>query len=237
MLKVNNLRVSYGGVIAVKGVSFCVSQGAIVTLLGANGAGKSTVIRAVSGIVPWSGAVSFQGVQLKGVAAHRIQQAGLVHVPEGRKIFANLTVRENLVMGGYHNGDGASVKREMHKVCGMFPTLANRFNQLGGTLSGGEQQMLAVGRALMSKPTLLMMDEPSLGLAPLIVAEVFRIIQTIRDEGVTILLVEQNARAALDIGDYGYILETGVIALEGPCSELAANPAVREAYLGHRATA
>jgi branched-chain amino acid transport system ATP-binding protein len=237
LLDAHNLRVSYGGIPAVKGVSFSVSEGAIVALLGANGAGKSTVIRAVSGIAQWSGALSFQGVQLKGLPAHRIQRMGLVHVPEGRKIFANLTVRENLILGAYHNRDRGDVGRDVKRVCELFPILADRFDQLGGTLSGGEQQMLAVGRALMSKPKLLMMDEPSLGLAPLVVAEVFRIIQRIRDEGVTILLVEQNARAALEIGDYGYILETGVIVLEGPCHELAANPGVKEAYLGHRANA
>jgi branched-chain amino acid transport system ATP-binding protein len=204
-----------------------------VSLLGANGAGKSTTVRAASGIVPiHSGEIRFQGKRLNKMKAHEIQKLGLVQVPEGRKIFANLTVYENLLMGAYNNNDSGDVEKSLDHIYETFPILKTRLNQLGGTLSGGEQQMLAIGRALMSKPRMLMMDEPSLGLAPLVVAEVFRIIERIRDEGVTVFLIEQNANAALSIADRAYLLETGVIALQGAGSELLDNEMIKKVYLG-----
>lgn len=233
MLAIQELHVAYGGIKALKGISLAVEEKRIVTLLGANGAGKSTAIRAVSGIVPIaSGVVRFDGRALSAMPAHQIQRLGLVHVPEGRKIFANLTVRENLIMGAYNNRDARELAATMKRVFSIFPLLDTRLNQLGGTLSGGEQQMLAVGRALMSKPRLLMMDEPSLGLAPLVVAEVFHVIEDIRAEGVTIFLVEQNANAALRIADRAYVLESGRIVLEGTGAELLDNTRVKQYYLG-----
>jgi branched-chain amino acid transport system ATP-binding protein len=233
MLEITDLHVRYGGIQALRGISLTVTERSIVTLLGSNGAGKSTTVRTVSGIVPpSSGQISFQGRALNGMAAHDIQRLGLVQVPEGRKIFANLTVRENLIMGAYHNKDRRDVTRLLTKVFSMFPLLEDRFEQLGGTLSGGEQQMLAIGRALMSAPKLLMMDEPSLGLAPLVVAEVFRIIEEIRSEGVTVFLIEQNANAALKIADHAFLLETGKIVLEGSGEDFLNNPRVKQAYLG-----
>jgi len=233
VFEIQDLHVRYGGINALKGVSLTVEEKRIVTLLGANGAGKSTTIRAVSGIVPIaSGVVRFDGHVLNTMPAHVIQRLGLVHVPEGRKIFANLTVRENLIMGGYNNRDTRDLTATMERVFSIFPALDTRLDQLGGTLSGGEQQMLAVGRALMSKPRLLMMDEPSLGLAPLVVAEVFRVIEEIRSEGVTIFLVEQNANAALRIADHAYVMESGRIVLEGTGVELLDNPRVKQYYLG-----
>ncbi len=235
MLQIDDLHATYGAIRALTGVSFYVQEKRIVTLLGANGAGKSTTIRAISGIVPISsGRVLFEGAELRGRPAHVIQQLGLVHVPEGRKIFANLTVRENLLMGAYNNRDPRDVAGTMRRIFSIFPIIEARLSQLGGTLSGGEQQMLAVGRALMSRPRLLMMDEPSLGLGPLVVAEVFRVIEEIRSEGVTILLVEQNANAALRIADQAYVLETGRIVLEGTGAELLDNPRVKQYYLGER---
>lgn len=237
MLEITDLHVRYGGIHALKGTSIKVTEQSIVTLLGANGAGKSTTVRAVSGIVPIdSGQVRFQGRVLNGMAAHDIQRLGLVQVPEGRKIFANLTVRENLLMGAYHNKDKLRLTELMTRIFTMFPVLESRFEQLGGTLSGGEQQMLAIGRALMSGPKLLMMDEPSLGLAPLVVAEVFRIITQIRSEGVTVFLIEQNANAALKIADHAFLLETGTIVLEGSGEEFLSNPRVKQAYLGESRT-
>ncbi len=233
MLEIENLYVNYGGIRALKGVTFTVQEQWIVTLLGSNGAGKSTTIRAISGLEGiTSGQVRFQGRIINGLPVHEIQKLGLVHVPEGRKIFANLTVRENLLMGAYNNNQKNDIGRAMKRVFSIFPPLESRLDQLGGTLSGGEQQMLAIGRALMSGPKLLMMDEPSLGLAPLVTAEVFRVIQEIRDEGVTIFLVEQNANATLKIADYALILETGRIALEGSGRDLLNNPEVKRAYLG-----
>lgn len=233
MLEIENLHVAYGGISALKGISLTVNERQIVTLLGSNGAGKSTTIRAVSGMIPIErGQVRFQGTAINNRPPHLIQRLGLVHVPEGRRIFANLTVRENLLMGAYNNSDSDDMIRTMQRVFSIFPVLESRLDQLGGTLSGGEQQMLAVGRALMSKPKLLMMDEPSLGLAPMVVAEVFRVIEEIRSEGVTIFLVEQNANAALKIADYAFLVETGRIVLEGSGTELLSNPRVKEAYLG-----
>lgn len=233
MLEIDDLHVAYGGIRALQGISLTVHEKQIVTLLGSNGAGKSTTIRAVSGIVPIkSGEIRFEGTVLNRMPPHAIQQLGMVHVPEGRKIFANLTVRENLAMGAYHNRDKRAVATTMERVFSIFPALESRLNQLGGTLSGGEQQMLAVGRAMMSKPRLIMMDEPSLGLAPLVVADVFRVIEEIRSEGVTVFLVEQNANAALKIADRALVLETGRIVLEGTGHELLDNPKVKRAYLG-----
>ncbi len=233
MLDIRDLHVHYNGIHALKGVSLHVGEKRIVTLLGANGAGKSTTVRAISGIVPASsGEILFQGTPINKKPAHLIQRQGLVHVPEGRKVFANLTVRENLMMGAYNNRDKAEVNQITEMVLSKFPILKERTAQLGGTLSGGEQQMLAVGRAMMSKPRLLIMDEPSLGLAPMVVAEVFRIIEQIRNEGVTIFLIEQNANAALKIADYAYLLETGRIVLEGTGEKLLNNPKIKQAYLG-----
>ena len=235
MLEIENLHVQYGGIRALKGISLQVREGWIVSLLGSNGAGKSTTVRAASGTVPiHSGGIRFEGRVIHHMPAHRIQRLGLVQVPEGRKIFANLTVRENLVMGAYNNRDTKDVGHRMERMFSIFPVLETRMGQLGGTLSGGEQQMLAIARALMSGPKLLMMDEPSLGLAPLVVAEVFRIIQEIRKEGVTVFLIEQNANAALKIADYALLLETGRIVLEGSGAEFLDNPRVRQAYLGER---
>jgi len=237
MLEIQDLHVKYDGIRALRGISLNVEQHRIVTLLGANGAGKSTTVRAISGMVSVaSGSIVFEGRGINGIPPHVIQKLGLVHVPEGRKIFANLTVQENLLMGAYNNSDKKDVARTMGRVFSTFPIIESRADQLGGTLSGGEQQMLAIGRALMSKPKLLMMDEPSLGLAPLVVTEVLRVIQEIREEGITVLLIEQNANAALKIADYALLLETGRIVLEGTGEELLANPKVKQAYLGESVT-
>jgi len=236
MLEIEGLHVKYGGIHALKGISVNVEEMRIVTLLGANGAGKTTTIKAVSGMVPiTAGDVRFLGRSLKNMPAHAIQKLGLVHIPEGRKIFANLTVRENLIMGAYNNSDKSDVTRTMERIFAAFSILEMRSDQLGGTLSGGEQQMLAIGRAMMSRPKLLMMDEPSLGLAPMVVAEVFRVIQEIRKEGVTIFLIEQNANVALKITDHAFLLETGNIVMEGSGEEFLNNPRVKQAYLGERA--
>lgn len=233
MLKVNDLHVRYGGIHALRGISFNVPQGKIVTLVGANGAGKSTTLRAISGLVrPSQGQISFLNKEITNEKTTRIVEHGITLVPEGRKVFADLTVYENLRLGAYARKDREGIKQDLEWVFSLFPRLKEREWQLAGTLSGGEQQMLAIGRALMSKPKLLMMDEPSLGLAPLLVQEVFRIIQEIHSQGMTILLIEQNARAALQIADYGYVLETGEIVLEGPGSVLLENEQVRKAYLG-----
>ena len=236
MLEIEGLHVKYGGIHALKGISVNVEEMRIVTLLGANGAGKTTTIKAVSGMVPiTAGDVRFLGRSLKNMPAHAIQKLGLVHIPEGRKIFANLTVRENLIMGAYNNSDKSDVARTMERIFAAFSILEMRSDQLGGTLSGGEQQMLAIGRAMMSRPKLLMMDEPSLGLAPMVVAEVFRVIEEIRKEGVTIFLIEQNANVALKITDHAFLLETGNIVMEGSGEEFLNNPRVKQAYLGERA--
>jgi len=233
MLKIKNLAVSYGGIEALKGISIDVDEGQIVTLVGANGAGKSTTLRAVAGLVkPSKGSITFEGANLLNIPTHQIIQSGITMVPEGRRIFANLTVLENLKMGAYFRKDLNGIKNDLEWVYELFPILKERNWQLGGTLSGGEQQMLAVGRALMSKPRLLMMDEPSLGLAPLIVKDIFRIIKKINSEGITVLLIEQNANVALHIAHIGYVLETGNIKLKGPGKELLVNEEVKNAYLG-----
>jgi len=233
MLEIRNLSVHYGGIHALQGIDIDVSEGKIVTLIGANGAGKSTTLRSIVGLVKTSGgSVSWNGDLLTGMATKDIVSKGIVLVPEGRRIFPNLTVGENLQLGAYARRDKAGIKADEEKVFALFPRLKERIRQKGGTLSGGEQQMLAVARALMTKPKLLMMDEPSLGLAPLIVKMIFEIIRTINKEGTTVLLIEQNAKAALEIADYGYVLETGRIILQGKGRDLLADDRVRKAYLG-----
>ena len=231
MLKINDLKVYYGGIEAVKGISFEVPEKSIITLIGANGAGKSTTLRSIAGLVkPSSGKIEFQGEDITGRNTEAIVSRGVTLVPEGRKIFPDLTVLENLKIGAYLRKDDLS--SDLNMVYDLFPRLKERSWQLGGTLSGGEQQMLAVGRALMSRPKLLMMDEPSLGLAPLIVRGIFEIIREINKQGVTILLIEQNANMALQTADIGYVMETGRFTLTGPGKELLANEAVKAAYLG-----
>ena len=235
MLKIEDLVVAYGGIEALKGISLEVKEGQIVTLVGANGAGKSTTLRTVIGLVkPVSGRVLFQGRDLLVEKTHHLAKQHITLVPEGRRIFAKLTVLENLKIGAFSRRDEKGIKADLEWVFSLFPILKERSWQLAGTLSGGEQQMLAVGRALMSRPRLLMMDEPSLGLAPLLVKEIFRIIKEINQQGVTILLIEQNANAALRIADQGYVLETGRIVLQGSGQELLANQQVKAAYLGKR---
>lgn len=231
MLKIENLQVSYGGIEAVKGISFDVPEKSIVTLIGANGAGKSTTLRAIAGLEkPKAGSVSFLNEDITGKDPNYVVSKGVTLVPEGRKVFQDLTVLENLKIGAYLRKD--SIHEDLEMVYGLFPRLKERSWQYAGTLSGGEQQMLAVGRALMSRPKLMMMDEPSLGLAPLIVKDIFSIIKDINRQGVTILLIEQNANMALKTADVGYVLETGRITMSGSGAELLTNDAVREAYLG-----
>jgi len=233
MLIVKDLHVYYGGIHAIKGISIEVADGAIVTLIGANGAGKSSTLRSIAGLIKQkSGSITFNDVDISKLPPEKIVESGIVLVPEGRKIFPNLTVMENLMLGAYLRKDDEGIKRDLEQVFDLFPRLKERSWQKGGTLSGGEQQMLALGRALMSDPKLIMMDEPSLGLAPILVKEVFDIIRKINAQGKTILLVEQNAFAALNLTHYAYVLEVGEIVLEGPGEELIRNPQVREAYLG-----
>ena len=232
MLELQDLHLSYGGIHALKGVSIQVNEGEIVSLIGANGAGKSTTLRAISGLErAQSGKILYNGEDITGKPSKYMVQNGLILVPEGRLIFPDMTVLENLKIGAYLRND-RDVEADIQRMYSLFPRLKERAWQMAGTLSGGEQQMLAVGRALMSKPKLLMMDEPSLGLAPLVVKDIFSIIRTIRDSGVPVLLIEQNAKAALQIADRGYVLETGRITLEGSGRELLSDPAVRSAYLG-----
>lgn len=231
MLKIDNLKVNYGGIEAVKGISFDVEEGSIVTLIGANGAGKSTTLRTIAGLVSArSGNVTFMGENITGKPAHQIVSKGITLVPEGRRVFPDLTVLENLKVGAYLRKD--KLDDDIRWVYDLFPRLEERSWQAAGTLSGGEQQMLAVGRALMSRPKLMMMDEPSLGLAPLVVKGIFDIIKEINKQGVTILLIEQNANMALHTADMGYVLETGRITLSGPGKELLKDEAVKKAYLG-----
>ena len=233
MLELQDLQVSYGGIQALKGISLTVEQGQIVTLIGANGAGKSTTLRAISGLEKVkAGKIFYNGVDITGMPSKYMVEQGLIMSPEGRRIFPDMTVLENLRIGAYLRRDTAQISKDIEHMYELFPRLKERSWQMAGTLSGGEQQMLAVGRALMSKPKLLMLDEPSLGLAPLVVRDIFSIIKTIRAEGVTVLLIEQNANAALKIADRGYVLETGRITLEGTGHELLTNEAVRAAYLG-----
>jgi len=233
LLEVENLNVSYGAINAVRGISFHVDEGEIVTLIGANGAGKSTTLRTISGLLrPREGSIRFRGQELTSVAPDQIVRLGISQVPEGRHIFAGLTVRENLQMGAYTRSDPQEIAESVERVFTSFPRLKERLDQRGGTLSGGEQQMLATGRALMSKPLLLLLDEPSMGLAPILVEEIFSIIRQINAQGTSILLVEQNAAMALATAGRGYVLETGAVALEGTCQDLLDNPQVQSAYLG-----
>jgi len=237
MLEVRGLSIRYGGIQAVKGISLSIRTGQIVCLIGSNGAGKSTTLRAISGLAEdLEGTISFQGRDIQAIPAHQIVRSGITLVPEGRHIFVNLTVEENLWMGAFPRRSDPEIRKDLSNVFDLFPRLRNRIKQKGGTLSGGEQQMLALGRGLMARPLLFMLDEPSLGLAPKIVEEVFQIIGKIHGEGTTILLVEQNAVGALAISDYGYVLKTGSISVEGSGSGLMNNPAVKEAYLGTAST-
>jgi branched-chain amino acid transport system ATP-binding protein len=233
MLVLKDVSSGYGAIEALKGVNLRIEKGEIVTLIGANGAGKSTALRNITGLVPLtSGVIEFEGHSLNRIATHRITGMGISMVPEGRAIFANLSVSENLEMGAYLQLDKSRNARELERVYQLFPRLKERRKQAGGTLSGGEQQMLAIGRALMARPRLLLLDEPSLGLAPLLVRTIFEAIDTINKEGTTILLVEQNANAALKHSHRAYVLETGAIVMEGASAQVAADPRVREAYLG-----
>ncbi len=233
LLEVNNLNVYYGAIHALQGVSFNVEEGEIVTIIGANGAGKSTTLNTICGLLrPRQGSIQFRGQGLTGMPADGIVKLGISQVPEGRKIFANMTVLENLEMGAFSRTDKAEIQTSMQAVFKRFPRLKERLGQLGGTLSGGEQQMLAMGRGLMSNPAMLLLDEPSMGLAPILVEEIFSIIAEINAQGTSILLVEQNANMALQIANRAYVLETGRVVLEGPAGEVLANPQVIEAYLG-----
>ncbi|MBQ4561746.1 MAG: ABC transporter ATP-binding protein [Clostridia bacterium] len=233
MLEVRDLQVYYGMINAIKGISFDVNEGEIIALIGANGAGKTTVLHTVTGLVtPKTGSITFNGVNLLKIPAHQILSLGMAHVPEGRRIFQRLTVYENLKLGAYIMNDKKQVEKNLDYVYTHFPRLKERKNQVAGTLSGGEQQMLAMGRALMSNPKILLMDEPSMGLSPLLVTEIFSIIQEISKEGTTVLLVEQNAKKALSIADRAYVLETGSIVLEGDAKEMMNNDDIKKAYLG-----
>jgi branched-chain amino acid transport system ATP-binding protein len=233
MLQLEDIDVYYGGIHALRKISLNVSQGEIVTLIGANGAGKTTTLRAITGLLaPKSGRVIFEGEDITGVAAHKLVARGISMSPEGRGVFANLTVLENLEMGAYLKKDKPQIKRDLERGFALFPRLKERIKQRAGTLSGGEQQMLAMARALMSRPKLLLLDEPSLGLAPLVCQTIFSTIDEIKADGTTVLLVEQNANAALKHSDRGYVLETGAVILEGSAADIASDPRVREAYLG-----
>ncbi|HET7012035.1 MAG TPA: ABC transporter ATP-binding protein [Anaerolineales bacterium] len=233
MLEVDNVHTFYGHIEALKGISVTVEKGEIVTLIGANGAGKSTTLKTISGILrPQVGAVRLNGEDLQGVPAHEIVDLGIVQVPEGRRVFGRLTVQENLEMGAFSRNDREGIHQSMERVFTLFPRLQERRNQVAGTLSGGEQQMLATGRALMANPKLLLMDEPSMGLAPVLVDSIFSTIEELHSSGTTILLVEQNARMALQVADRGYVLQSGEIVLSGSAQDLRANEMVRKAYLG-----
>lgn len=233
MLKIDNIDVYYGAIHALKGISLEVNEGEIVTLIGANGAGKSTTLRTISGLLkPKAGSITFLGQNIAGVRAHEIVKKGISQVPEGRRVFAEMTVMENLDLGAFVRKDKAGIQQDLKHVFELFPRLEERKNQSAGTLSGGEQQMLAMGRALMSRPKLLLLDEPSMGLAPLLIKEIFNIIVDINKSGTTVLLVEQNANMALSIANRAYVLETGRITLSGSAKELAASEDVRKAYLG-----
>jgi branched-chain amino acid transport system ATP-binding protein len=233
MLEVQDLNVYYGAIHALKGVNFEVKQGEVVSLIGANGAGKTTTLHSLSALLkPKSGSIRFLGKDIAGQAAEKIVRSGLIQVPEGRRVFANLSVRDNLMLGAYTRSDKAGIASDLERVFVRFPRLKERAKQISGTLSGGEQQMLAIGRALMARPQLLLLDEPSMGLAPLLVREIFNIIVEINKDGTTILLVEQNAHMALGISHRAYVLETGKFVLSGPAQELAASEEVRKAYLG-----
>jgi branched-chain amino acid transport system ATP-binding protein len=234
LLAVDNLHVSYGAIIALHGVSLEINKGEIVTLIGANGAGKTTLLRTISGLIrPSSGAIRWEdGREIQRLRPDEIVRVGISHVPEGRQVFANMTVRENLNLGAYQRTDKSAIRSDMDRCYSLFPVLAERAEQRAGTLSGGEQQMLAIGRAMMARPALLLLDEPSLGLAPLIVRKIFQIIREINAEGTTIFLVEQNAHMALNVAQRGYVIQSGTVIKSGPASELLADPDVKSAYLG-----
>ncbi|MGH7190157.1 MAG: ABC transporter ATP-binding protein [Acetobacteraceae bacterium] len=233
LLELTDVHVFYDQIEALKGITLCVEEGTVVTLVGANGAGKSTTLRAISGLVhPRGGAIRYGGATLAGREAHQITAMGLVQVPEGRRIFGRLTVDENLAMGAFTRGDRRAVAKDRERLLELFPRLRERLGQVAGTLSGGEQQMVATARALMARPRMLLMDEPSMGLSPMLVEQVFETIRTINEDGVTILLVEQNALMALSIADHGYVLESGRIVLAGPGRDLLDDERVRHAYLG-----
>ena len=232
LLSVKDLFVSYGNIQAVKGISFDVHEGEIVTLIGANGAGKSSSLRAISGIIPYKGSIAYKGPNLSRISADKIVGMGISQVPEGREVFHDLTVKENLLMGAYLRKDRTAVKGDFEQIYRHFPVLKARENQWAGTLSGGEQQMLAIGRALMTDPELLLLDEPSMGLAPFLVQAIMKIIRKLNEQGTTILLVEQNAKVALKLADYGYVLETGKIVIEGDGATLRQDESIVKAYLG-----
>lgn len=233
MLEVKDLEVYYGVIQAIKGVSFQVNQGEVIALIGANGAGKTTILHTITGLLsPKRGSVMFEGKEITKVPAHKIVSMGMAHVPEGRRVFAELSVYENLKMGAYTRKDKKEIEESLANVYKRFPRLEERKNQMAGTLSGGEQQMLAMGRALMSKPKIILMDEPSMGLSPIMVNEIFDIIRAVSEGGTTVLLVEQNAKKALGIADRAYVLETGKIVLEGKSEELLENDSIKKAYLG-----
>jgi branched-chain amino acid transport system ATP-binding protein len=233
MLEIKNLEVFYGVIQAIKGISFEVNQGEVIALIGANGAGKTTTLQTITGMIqPAKGEIIFEGVDITKVPGHKIVTMGMAHVPEGRRVFAQLSVYENLKMGAYTRKDKAEIAASLERVYKSFPRLQERRNQLAGTLSGGEQQMLAMGRALMSKPKIILMDEPSMGLSPIFVEEIFKIIREISAEGTTVLLVEQNAKKALEISNRAYVLETGNIVLSGNAHELMNDDSIKKAYLG-----
>ena len=233
LLEIHDLEVYYGVIKAIKGVSFHVDEGEVIALIGANGAGKTTILHTITGLLQAeNGSVTFGGANISKLPAHKIVAMGMAHVPEGRRVFSNLTVLQNLKMGAYTRKDKAEVEASLENVYNRFPRLKERQNQMAGTLSGGEQQMLAMGRALMSKPKILLMDEPSMGLSPIYVNEIFDIIQEVSNAGTTVLLVEQNAKKALAIADRAYVLETGKIVLEGKASDLLNNEDIKKAYLG-----
>ncbi|CAG2287584.1 MULTISPECIES: ABC transporter ATP-binding protein [Burkholderia] len=233
MLKIKGLQVNYGGIQAVKGVDMEVRQGELVTLIGANGAGKTTTMKAITGLKPYSaGDIEYDGKSIKGVPSHELLKRGLAMVPEGRGIFARMSIIENMQMGAYLRNDNDQIKKDVDRMFGFFPRLKERATQLAGTLSGGEQQMLAMSRAILSKPKLLLLDEPSMGLSPIMVEKIFEVVREISKEGITVLLVEQNARLALQAADRGYVMDSGTVTMEGDAKQMLDDPKVRAAYLG-----
>ena len=233
MLKIKGLQVNYGGIQAVKGVDMEVRQGELVTLIGANGAGKTTTMKAITGLKPYSaGDIEYDGKSIKGVPSHELLKRGLAMVPEGRGIFARMSIVENMQMGAYLRSDTEGIKKDVERMFGFFPRLKERATQLAGTLSGGEQQMLAMSRAILSKPKLLLLDEPSMGLSPIMVEKIFEVVREISKEGITVLLVEQNARLALQAADRGYVMDSGTVTMEGDAKQMLDDPKVRAAYLG-----
>ncbi|CAB3972916.1 MULTISPECIES: ABC transporter ATP-binding protein [Burkholderia] len=233
MLKIKGLQVNYGGIQAVKGVDMEVRQGELVTLIGANGAGKTTTMKAITGLKAYSaGDIEYEGKSIKGIPTHELLKRGLAMVPEGRGIFARMSIVENMQMGAYLRNDGEQIKKDVDRMFGFFPRLKERATQLAGTLSGGEQQMLAMSRAILSKPKLLLLDEPSMGLSPIMVEKIFEVVREISKEGITVLLVEQNARLALQAADRGYVMDSGTVTMEGDAKQMLDDPKVRAAYLG-----